>query len=125
MNSYELIVVINQVLGEAVIKEESKKIQGIITSAGAVNIKESVWGRKEIPYITNRMAKGFFVAFNFDSDRSETVSEIESALRIIEPIVNFQTHKTSIKSRKFKGNPKAKFTGDLDDDFDSDMDYLN
>ena len=125
MNSYELVVVLDQVLGEAVFKDESKKIQTLIANSGAVNIKENVWGRKEIPYISNRMAKGYFVTFNFDSDKSETVSLIETALRISEPVINFQTHKTSIKSRKFKGNPKAKFTGDMDDDFDSDVDYLN
>jgi ribosomal protein S6 len=124
MNSYETIVIFDHQLGEAVIKEASKKIQGQIAAAGGVNIVEAAWGRKEIPYIHNRVAPGYYICYTYESARSETIGELESLLRIAENVDKFQTHKTSVKSRKFKGNPKSKLAGDAEDDFgDLDLEY--
>ncbi len=123
MNSYELVVVFKQDLGDAAIKEEAQKVQTLISNNGGVSIEPVVWGRKEIPYIQSRMASGYFYAFNFQSPKSETVAEVESILRITEGVEKFQTHKTSLPKRKFKGNPKSKYTGE-EDDFDVDTDYM-
>ena len=124
MNSYETIIIFDHQLGEAAIKEESKKIQTLITNAGGVNVVEAAWGRKEIPYIHNRMAPGYYVCFTYQTPKSETVAEFEAILRISEIVQKFQTHKTSLKSRKFKGNPKSKLTNESDDDLsDFDIEY--
>jgi ribosomal protein S6 len=124
MNSYETIIIFDHQLGEAVIKEESKKVQSQIAAAGGMNIVEAAWGRKEIPYIHNRVAPGYYICYTFDSARAETVSEFEALLRINETVGKFQTHKTSLKARKFKGNPKSKLTNDSDDDYgDLDLEY--
>ena len=124
MNSYETIIIFDHLLGEAVMKEESKKIQTLITNSGGVNVVETAWGRKEIPYIHNRMADGFFVCFTYQSAKGTTVAEIESLLRITENVEKFQTHKTSLPVRKFKGNPKAKTYAEGDDDFNElEADY--
>ena len=123
MNSYELIVVFKQDIGEAAIKEEASKIKTLISNQGGVSVEVAAWGRKEIPYIASRMASGFFYAFTFQSPKSETVAEVEGILRITESVEKFQTHKTSIAQRKFKGNPKSKYTGE-EDDFDVENEYM-
>lgn len=122
---YETIVVFDHHLGEGVIKGESKKIQTLISTHGGNDLKMESWGRKEIPYITSRMADGFFVRYTYETTLSDTVHNIESVLRITDGIRRFQTHRTELKARKFKGNPKAKQTTlGSDDDFDlSDTEY--
>lgn len=120
---YETVVVFDHLLGDAAIKNETKKIQSLITTHGGEDLKVDTWGRKEIPYISSRMADGYFVCYLYGSDKSETVQEVESVLRITDGIKRFQTHRTDHKSRKFKGNPKAKQTSlGSDDDFD-DSEY--
>lgn len=118
MNSYETVVVFDHTLGETAIKGEAKKIQSLISSNGGTQINVETWGRKEIPYITSRMADGYFVAYGYTSEQSDTVAQVESILRITDGIKRFQTHKINTKVRKFKGNPKSKINGEMgDDDF--------
>ncbi len=118
MNSYETVVVFDQTKGEAAIKDEVKKIETLITTHGGTEIKIDTWGRKEIPYIASRMADGYFVAYGYSSEQSDTVAQVETILRITDGIKKFQTHKINTKTRKFKGNPKSKLAGDSgDEDF--------
>lgn len=120
---YETVVVFDHLLGDSNIKNETKKIQTLISTHGGEDVKVDAWGRKEIPYISSRMADGYFVAYLYVSGKSETVQEVESVLRITDGIKRFQTHRTDQKVRKFKGNPKAKQTSmGSDEDFD-DTDY--
>lgn len=125
MNSYETVVVFDQNLGEAAIKGEVKKIQTLISTNGGTQINVETWGRKEIPYIASRMADGYFVAYGYTSEQFDTVAQVETILRITDGIKKFQTHKMNNKTRKFKGNPRAKTAGEMgDDDFsDSDSEF--
>ena len=125
LTKYETIVIFDHLAGEAAVKNETKKIQTLISSHGGISVTIDSWGRKEMPGTGSRMADGFYVAFNFESPLSTTISEVESILRISDAVKKFQTHKQVTKVRKFKGNPKAKSTmGSFDDYGDiSDNDF--
>ena len=109
------------------VKETNQKIDnntGDYADYKVADISLAAWGRKEIPYIHNRMAPGYYVCFTYQTPKAETVAELEAILRISEIVQKFQTHKTSLKSRKFKGNPKSKLTNESDDDLsDFDIEY--
>lgn len=114
---YETVVVFDDALGEARIKSDMKKVQGIFESNGAAGITVEQWGRQEIPHLVGRYTPGNYVCYTFEGGESNLIDTVEGLLRITEGVVRFQTHRIRERHRKFKGNPKAKIASDGDEDF--------
>lgn len=115
--NYETVVVFDHNLAEAALQAEIKKVQALFAQNGAKNVSLDTWGRKDVPYLNGRPANGYFVAYNFEAAESDTVHNIEGLLRITDNLLKFQTHRTNLRVRKVKVNPKAKTTPDSFDDF--------
>lgn len=103
---YESIVIFNPRLNDAQVKDEIKKVEGILTSANAKVTGVDQWGKKELAYAFQKQKFGFCVAFNYESSNHDAPSALQSILRITDSVHKFQTHLIKEKTRKFRGNPK-------------------
>ena len=88
MNKYELAVVLNVKLEDEERAAAIEKITNYITRfAGTVtNIDE--WGKKRLAYEIQKMKEGFYYFIQFDGD-STTPNELESRIRIMEPVIRY------------------------------------
>ena len=120
---YETIAVFSPNTGDAALKDECKRVEQIIASAGGTGISLDNWGNKEVSYRVQGGRHAIFVAFNYTADKSSTVDTISRSLRITDSVLKFQTHHLSDRRRKFQGNPKRKPTGDLGDDYGAAADF--
>ena len=123
VRKYESIVVFNPKLNDSQLKEEIKKVEGILTTQDAKMIGIDAWGKKEVSYLVKKERYGHYVVFNYESANHQAPNELTTVLRITENVQKFQTHLINTKTRKFRGNPKraAQRDGDSDDfDFGSD-----
>lgn len=115
---YESVVVFNPRLNDAQLKEEIKKVEGILTNNNAKITGVDQWGKKEMSFAFQKQKFGFFVAFNYEASNHEAPNALQSILRITDSVHKFQTHLIKEKSRKFKGNPKRLTQPRSEDDFD-------
>jgi ribosomal protein S6 len=123
MNKYEAVVVFPGALGDDVIKDESARIQSLITSRGGTTTSVTSWGKKDIAYSVKGSKSGTYTVFSFDLPVAEQLTQIVLSLRLMERVAKFQIHKLSERVRKFQGNPKrhsGSLTDDGDDDFSDD-----
>lgn len=121
---YETIVAFDQGINESTVKSESKRIQGVISAHGGTGVEVHFWGKKDFPHISNRSAPGYYVCFEYAGAVPTLVGDLEGILRITDSVSKFQTHRTNLKARKFKGNPKAKtFVSDEDFGDIGDLEY--
>jgi len=121
VRKYESIVVFSPKLNDSQLKDEIKRVEGILTSQKATMIGVDSWGKKEISFLVKKERFGHYVVFNYESANHQAPNELTTVLRISENVQLFQTHVINTKVRKFKGNPKRAASGDSDDfDFGSD-----
>lgn len=123
MRSYESVVVFNPSLSETQLKDELKKVEGILASNKALDIKVNNWGRKEIAYIVKKQKNGYFTVFNYNAPDHGIVKNLAGLLRIADNVLKFQTHRINTKVRKFKGNPRRSAQDSSLGDFAEDSDY--
>lgn len=114
MRKYECVVILSGQLNDERVKEESKKIEGVISANKGINITLENWGRKTLSYELKKESQGTYICFTFDTINHEAVSEISSLLRISEPVLKFQIHRKNLPVRKFKGNPQRLTSGPRD-----------
>ena len=120
MNKYEAIVVFPGSLGDDVVKDESAKIQSMISSKGGLSLAMTSWGKKEVAYSIAGSKTGTYNVINFELPVAEKVTDIVMSLRLMERVAKFQIHKISDRVRKFRGNPKrasALGADDIEEDF--------
>jgi small subunit ribosomal protein S6 len=115
---YESVVIFNPRLNDAQLKEEIKKVEGILTTNKAKVTGVDNWGRKELSYPLQKERFGHYVAFNYESENHDAPNALGSLLRIADSVHKFQTHVINTKARKFKGNPKRLQQPRSDDDFE-------
>ena len=89
MNKYELCVVLSAKLEDDERTAAIEKIEGYITRFGGTvgeNIQE--WGKKRLAYEIQHMKEGFYYFIPFTGD-SNTPNELESHIRIMEPVIRY------------------------------------
>ena len=88
MNKYELTVVLNAKLEDEERAAALEKVTGYITrfNGAVTNIDE--WGKKRLAYEIQKMKEGFYYFIQFDGD-STTPNELESRVRIMEPVIRY------------------------------------
>lgn len=88
MNKYELALVVNAKIEDearAAVVEKAKKY--IERYNGTVTEVEE-WGKKRLAYEIQKMKEGFYYFIQFDGD-STTPNELESRVRIMEPVIRY------------------------------------
>ena len=88
MNKYELAVVLNVKLEDEERAAAIEKITNYITRFGGTVTNIDEWGKKRLAYEIQKMKEGFYYFIQFDGD-STTPNELESRIRIIEPVIRY------------------------------------
>ena len=93
MNKYELAVVLNVKLEDEERAAAIEKITNYITRFGGTVTNIDEWGKKRLAYEIQKMKEGFYYFIQFDGD-STTPNELESRVRIMEPVYQIFMRKT-------------------------------
>lgn len=88
MNKYELAVVLNVKLEDEERAAAIEKIKGYIDRFGGTVTNVDEWGKKRLAYEIQKMKEGFYYFIQFDGD-STTPNELESRVRIMEPVIRY------------------------------------
>ena len=88
MNKYELAVVLNVKLEDEEKAAAIEKITNYITRFGGTVTNIDEWGKKRLAYEIQKMKEGFYYFIQFDGD-STTPNELESRIRIMEPVIRY------------------------------------
>lgn len=88
MNKYELAVVLSAKLEDEERAAVMEKVTGYITRFGGTVTDIDEWGKKRLAYEIQKMKEGFYYFVHFESD-SACPGELESNLRIMEPVIRY------------------------------------
>ena len=88
MNKYELAVVLSAKLEDEERAAAIEKVTGYITRFGGTVVDIDEWGKKRLAYEIQKMKEGFYYFIQFDGD-STTPNELESRVRIMEPVIRY------------------------------------
>lgn len=89
MNKYELCVVLSAKLDDDERAAAIEKIKGYITRYNGIvgeNVEE--WGKKRLAYEIQHMKEAYYYFIPFTGD-ANTPNELESQVRIMEPVIRY------------------------------------
>ena len=88
MNKYELAVVLNAKLEDEERAAAMEKVTGYITRFGGAVTGIDEWGKKKLAYEIQKMKEAFYYFIQFDGN-PDTPNELESHVRIMEPVIRY------------------------------------
>lgn len=131
MRHYETVVILPPNLGETALGETVGSIEKELAERfGAQGITVNKWGKQTLSYPIRKFKEGYYVMYEFDSDRDDTISGLEARLRINESVVRFLTvrrdeemrtaerMKVRIAKRKKQESEDSGVLGSYDEDMD-------
>lgn len=89
---YETIYILRPDMPEDGMASVNERLSGILDREGAKILKHDVWGKKKLAFEVKKHPKGVYVYLNY-LGRPEVIREIERNLRLIEPVLSYQTVK--------------------------------
>ena len=88
MNKYELTVVVSANVEEEVRLATVEQIKELISRFAGTVTNVDDWGKKRLAYEIQKMKDGFYYFIRFDAEPT-CPAEIESRIRIMEPVIRF------------------------------------
>ena len=88
MNKYELALVINGRLSDEERDNALQAVKGIVERFNGKIGEVEDWGKKRLAYEIQKMHEGFYYFIHFEAASSAPV-EIESRVRILEPVLRY------------------------------------
>ena len=88
MNKYELALVINGRLSDEERDNALQAVKGIVERFNGKIGEVEDWGKKRLAYEIQKMHEGFYYFIHFEAESSAPV-EIESRVRILEPVLRY------------------------------------
>ena len=88
MNKYELALVVSAKIEDDARTATVEKAKEYITRAGGTVTEVEEWGKKKLAYDVQKMSEAFYYFIQFDGD-STTPNELESRIRIMEPVIRY------------------------------------
>ena len=88
MNKYELAVVLSVKLEDEERAAAIEKVTGYITRFGGTVTNIDEWGKKRLAYEIQKMKEAYYYFIQFESD-SNCPNELESHIRIMEPVISY------------------------------------
>ena len=88
MNKYELALVINGRLSDEERDSALQAVKGIVERFNGKIGEGEDWGKKRLAYEIQKMHEGFYYFIHFETE-SSAPAEIESRVRILEPVLRY------------------------------------
>lgn len=88
MNKYELALVVNAKIEDETRVATIEKVKEYITTFGGTITNVEECGKKKLAYEIQKMKEAYYYFIQFDSV-SSCPSEIESRVRIMEPVIRY------------------------------------
>ena len=88
MNKYELALVVDAKIEEDARVATVEKAKDYVTKFGGTITEVEEWGKKKLAYDIQKMREGYYYFIQFDGD-STTPNELESRVRIMEPVIRY------------------------------------
>ena len=88
MKNYELAIVLFPTLNEEEKLGTLEKVKDLIVRFGGEVKNVDDWGRRKLAYEIKKQKEGFYYFIQFNGETS-TPAEVESRLRIMEPVLRF------------------------------------
>lgn len=88
MNKYELAVVVSAKIEDDERAQVIEKVKALVERFGGQISDVDEWGKKRLAYEIQKMKEGFYYFIQFDGD-STTPNELESRIRIMEPVIRY------------------------------------
>ena len=89
MNKYELALIVSAKIEDDARTAVVEKAKEYITRAGGTVTEVEDWGKKRLAYEIQKMREGFYYFIQFESDNSDCPNEVESHIRIMEPVIRY------------------------------------
>lgn len=89
MNKYELALVLSAKLEEEERAAALEKVTGYITRFEGTVTNIDDWGKKRLAYEIQKMKDAFYYFIQFESENADCPNEVESELRIMEPVIRY------------------------------------
>lgn len=88
MRNYELSTVLFSTLSEEEKLATLEKVKNLITRFGGEITNVDDWGKRKLAYEIDKQKEGFYYFIQFQADASAP-AEIESRVRIMEPVLRY------------------------------------
>ena len=88
MRNYELSVVLFSTLSEEEKVATLEKVKELITRFGGEITNVDDWGKRKLAYEIEKQREGFYYFIQFQAEAT-TPAEIESRVRIMEPVLRY------------------------------------
>ncbi|MEY4563936.1 MAG: hypothetical protein RLZZ618_3213 [Pseudomonadota bacterium] len=94
MRHYEIVLLIHPDQSEQV-PAMLERYKGVITAAGGQIHRVEDWGRRQLAYQINKLAKAHYLCLNIETS-NETLAEIETAFKFNDAVLR---HLTVVKEK--------------------------
>ena len=94
MRHYEIVFIVHPDQSEQV-PAMIERYKGIVTTRGGVIHRVEDWGRRQMAYMIQKLAKAHYVCLNIECD-SETLAEIETGFKFNDAVLR---HLTVLKDK--------------------------
>ena len=91
MRHYEIVFIVHPDQSEQV-SAMIERYKGIVTTRGGKVHRVEDWGRRQMAYMIQKLAKAHYVCFNIECD-SETLAEIETGFKFNDAVLRHLTVK--------------------------------
>lgn len=90
MYQYELGIVLVPTLSEEEKLASLEKVKELVVRFGGEVTKVDDWGKRRLAYEINKIKEGFYYFIEFNAN-GDAPAEIESRVRIMEPVMRYLT----------------------------------
>ncbi len=92
MRHYETVVILPPNLGETALEETLTGVEKeLVERFGAQQLAVNRWGKQNLAYPIRKFKEGYYILYEYDSEREDTISGLEARLRINESVIRFLT----------------------------------
>jgi small subunit ribosomal protein S6 len=92
MREYETLYIVRPDLADENIAQLNERLTGVLAREGAKVLRLDVWGKKKLAFEVKKNPKGIYFHLSYLSP-PHVVAEFERNLRMIEPVIRYQTMK--------------------------------
>ena len=88
MNKYELAVVLSAALEDEARSAALDRVKDYVEKAGGTITNVDDWGKRKLAYEIQKMSEAYYYFIQFEAE-TDAPGEIESNVRLMEPVIRF------------------------------------